>query len=249
MIAAIILAAGKGTRLNSRTINKVALPFLGKPIINYAVDLLKGISSKTVIVVGAFSHSVEKAVGRQKNIIFVHQKKRLGTAHATKVGLAALKKYSPSHVLVGMGDHMMFYKQESIKKFIEIHRKKNATISFYTTSYHKPNELAWGRVERDKKGNVLDIVEQKDATEKQNKIKELNAAFYCFDFQFLKQYVDKPQKSEATGEYYLTDLIKIAVKEGKKVIGMPVRFREIGIGINRPDELEESQRIYKKFSH
>lgn len=247
VIAAIILGAGKGTRINSKTINKVTLPFLGRPLINYAVDLFQDVAAKIAVVVGAFSESVKEAIGRNKKVIFAYQKKRLGTAHAVKLGLLTLEKYRPDLILVGMGDHMMFYKQETVKKLIDTHKKENAVISFYTTKYHKPDKLAWGRVVRNRKGDVLDIIEQKDADEKQRKIKELNAGFYCFDFNFLKKNLNRIKKSEATGEYYLTDLIKIAVSNGIKIVGMPVRFREIGIGVNRQDELAQSQSLYKRF--
>jgi bifunctional N-acetylglucosamine-1-phosphate-uridyltransferase/glucosamine-1-phosphate-acetyltransferase GlmU-like protein len=247
MIAAIILAAGRGTRMKSKKINKVALTFMGKPMILYGIELLKDIASKIVIVVGAYEASVKQVVNGEKRVIFARQKKRLGTAHATGIGIDALKTYSPSLVLVGHGDHMMFYKEETIKKLIQEHKTKKAAVSFITTLYEKPSELAWGRVERDAKGKILDIVEEKDASGIQKKIKELNAGLYCFDFKFLAKNISKIKKSPHSGEYYLTDIIKLAVVSDKTVLGIPFRFREVGIGINRFEELRESQDLYKRF--
>ncbi len=246
-ITGVILAAGKGTRMNSKIENKVSHLFLGKPIILYGVELFEKICDEVIVVVGAFAQSVKKIVDGKRKIKYTYQKKRLGTGHAVKIALLELKDNPPSFVLVGMGDHMMFYKEETIKKLINKHKEQKCTVSFITTKYHDPNALAGGRVERDKQGNVLDIVEQKDATDKQRKIKELNAALYCFEYSFLKENINKIKKSEVTGEYYLPDLIKIAIQKKLKVYAMVVHFREIGIGINKYEELAESQSLYKKL--
>lgn len=244
MISAIILAAGKGTRINSKTINKVALPFLKKPMIKYGVEVLEGLVSPTIIVVGAFSESVKQAL-KEYDVIYAYQKKRLGTGHAVKIGLDVLNK-NYALVLVGYGDHMMFYKKKTIEKLIDYHRKNRAKVSFISTKYHDPMSLVWGRIVRNKRGKILDIVEQKDADEKQKKIREVNAGFYCFNFKFLKKQIKTLKKSKASGEYYITNIVKEAVKMNEKVVALVVRFREVGIGINKNEELRESQNIYLK---
>jgi bifunctional UDP-N-acetylglucosamine pyrophosphorylase/glucosamine-1-phosphate N-acetyltransferase len=247
-IIGIILAAGKGTRINAKEANKVSYLFLGKPIISYGVETFEKVCDKTIIVVGAFSESVTKILKKYKKVIIAHQKRQLGTAHAVIVALEQIKKNPPSLVLVGMGDHMMFYKPKTIKKLIDYHKNKKAVVSFITTNYEDPNALAWGRVERDRNGKVLDIIEHKDATKKQREIKELNSGFYCFDYKFLKSNIKKVKKSKVTNEYYLPDLVKLACVNKLNVFSMRVRFREIGIGINKSEELQESQKIYKKFN-
>lgn len=246
-VTGIILAAGKGTRIKSNGSNKVSYLFLGKPIILYGVELFEKICDEVVVVVGAFAQSVKDIIDGKRQIKYVYQKKRLGTGHAVKLALVELKKDPPSLVLVGMGDHMMFYKEDTIRKLIQQHKELKSVVSFISTKYHNPDALAWGRIERDKDGNVLDIVEQKDATAKQLKIKELNSALYCFDYSFLSKNINKIKKSEVTGEYYLPDLVKIALETKQKVHAMLVHFREIGIGINKTDELSESQTLYKKL--
>lgn len=245
MIAGIILAAGKGTRLKSKGKNKVTLPFLNKPLIIYAVELMLGIADPVVVVVGSFHDSVRNVLKDHK-LIFAYQKKRLGTAHATKVGLQALDKISPvpTFVLVGYGDHTMFYTKETVLELVELIKREKTAMSIVTTSYDNPNSLAWGRVIRDKNGYIVDSVEQKDATGEQMEVKELNAGFYCFDYLFLKENINKVPKSTVSGEYYINGLIKIAVEQGKKVVGLKVPFSSVGIGINRYEELEESQKLY-----
>ncbi len=241
----IILAAGKGTRIDSKKINKAAYPFLGKPMIVYAVELLEGICDETVVVVGAFAHSVRSAL-KGKDVIYAYQKQQLGTGHALKVGFEVVVPYSPKDVLVGYGDHMMFYKKETIKSFIAAHKRAGAAVSLIVTNYDKPNELAWGRIIRGKDGSIIDIVEQKDADEKQKQIQELNAGFYCFDYRFLIKNIAKLKRSPITCEYYLTDMIKIAIEQGEKAISFPVPFNQVGLGVNRYEELIKSQQLYSQ---
>lgn len=248
-VASIILAAGKGTRINSKDRNKVSYPFLMKPMVAYGVELFQEVSKPVVVVVGAFAESVKEILKNYPEVVFVTQKEQLGTGHAVRVGLQKLKDNPPSLVLVGMGDHMMFYKKRTIEKLIELHKNRQAMVTFISTRYHSPDQLAWGRVERNKDGQVIDIVEQKDANEKQRKIKELNAGLYCFDYKFLKSEITKIKKSPVTNEYYLTDIILRAFKDRVRVVGMPVRFREVGIGVNRLEELFQSQSLFAKLEN
>lgn len=246
-VAAIILAAGKGTRMKSKDINKVTLPFLNKPLITYAVELMIDLSRPVIVVVGAFHKSVKKVL-KKYPVVYAYQQKRLGTGHATRVGLDALKKTSPppSLVLVGYGDHSMFYKKKSIEKLISLHLKNKAAMSLITTENNHPEKLRWGFIIRDEDGNLTDSVEYKDATERQRKTTELNAGFYCFDYGFLKANINKIRKSPESGEYYINSLIKIAVDGGKKVVGLKEPFSGVGIGINTYGELSESQKIFVK---
>ena len=246
MITSIILAAGKGKRMNSKLKNKVVMNFAGKPLIIYAVELMKKVSDNQIVVVGSFAESV-KEVLKKYLVNYAYQKKRLGTGHAVKVALNVIKEknLSPSLILVGYGDHMMFYKEKTIKRFINNHLKNKAAMSLVTVNYNNPDELAWGRIIRDEKtGYVIDSVEQKDADLKQRKIKELNAGFYCFDYQILRKFISKIPKSRASGEYYLNSLVKILADRGYKVLVFPVVFEEIGIGVNKKEELEKSEKLY-----
>jgi bifunctional UDP-N-acetylglucosamine pyrophosphorylase/glucosamine-1-phosphate N-acetyltransferase len=97
---------------------------------------------------------------------------------------------------------------------------------------------------RNESGNVVDIVEQKDASEEQRKIKEVNPGFYCFDYAFLRRSIKKLKKSEASSEYYITDMIKIASTQGEKVISLPIAYKEVGPGINTIEDLKENEKLF-----
>ncbi len=245
MIAGIILAAGKGTRIQSTTSNKVTLTFLNKPMIVYGVELLKAVADPVIVVVGAFAESVKDAL-KGYDVIFASQPDQLGTAHAAEAGLQALKgTIDPdSLILVGYGDHMMFYSVKNANDLVAYHKKQQAVVTIVTTTLDIPE--GYGRVMRNESSNVIGVVEQKDATDEQRKIKEINAGLYCFDYGFIKENIDQIEKSPVTDEYYLPDLIKIANKQGKKVAGFAIAFKNVGIGVNKPEELTESQKIYLK---
>lgn len=252
MIAGIILAGGDGKRFNLKDINKVAVPFLGKPMIRYGVEVLEGLISPIVIVVGSYADSVKNALA-DKDVLYAYQKQRLGTAHAAKVGFDLLKTFPQFQtndrklVIVGYGDHMMFYKKETVKKLINLHNK-NLAMSIVTIEHDNPNKLVWGRIIRDSSGLIVDSVEQKDATPDQRLIKELNAGLYCFNYDFFVNNINKVEKSPITGEYYINSLIKIASGQGMKVAALKVPFDEVGIGVNRNEELINSQGLYSKVN-
>lgn len=250
MITGIILAGGKGTRINSTTANKVTLPFLNKPMILYGVELLHQVADPIVVVVGAFAESVKKVLSDYK-IIYANQAEQLGTAHAVDIALDQLKKLSnkPELVLVGYGDHMMFYTVKNANELISYHRENKAAMTIVTTVIEDPH--AYGRVIRNKQSNhVIRVVEEKDATDEEKSVKEINAGLYCFDFNFLNEEIKKVPQSPVSKEYYLTDLVRMAVKKNKRVAGFKIPFENVGIGINKNNELEESQKIYlQKNNH
>jgi bifunctional UDP-N-acetylglucosamine pyrophosphorylase/glucosamine-1-phosphate N-acetyltransferase len=204
------------------------------------------LASRIVLVVGAFEESVRESLRDYPDVEYVRQAEQLGTGHAAQIGFSALSDEPPELILVGYGDHLMFYQPERIQDMIDRHRAQKAVISFATTIHENPDELAWGRIERDGDGEVQDIVEQKDASETQRAITELNAGLYCFSFDFLREYISQIQQSPITGEYYLTDLIKIACLHGLRVLAVPFPFQEVGIGINSPKELSDSQQLYQE---
>lgn len=238
-IAAIILAAGKGKRMNTKEINKVVFPLGKKQMILHTVDRLTGLfMSPIIVVVGYAKESVMKILDGK--VVFANQSKRLGTAHAV---MCALKKLPSniSTVLVLNGDDSAFYTEGIIKKLMETHVEKKATLSFLTITVDNPVGL--GRVIRNDNGRVIGIVEEKDATDEQRKITEINPACYIFKVSFLKKYLGKVKKSEVTNEYYLTSLIDIAIKNKNKlevVKGGKMLWR----GINTPEELKEAERLF-----
>ncbi len=235
----IILAAGKGSRLKCKEQNKTSLKLQGKPLVVYGVELFQRTVDHTFVVVGAFSQSV-KAVINDPQVIYVHQRKRLGTGHALQVVMRNLLKSDihPTTVFLGYGDHMMSYTPETIEQMRTTHVANNAAVTLITATVQEPNKEAFGRIVRKANGDVDFIIEQKDASDEQRKIKEINAGFYCFDFEFLKKNWRKLKKSSVTQEYYLTDFIHIANEQGRKVVAHEIPFDLVGTGINTKEQLE-----------
>ncbi|MCL5432959.1 MAG: NTP transferase domain-containing protein [Patescibacteria group bacterium] len=238
-IGAIILAAGKGKRMNSKTSNKVTLPLHGKPIISYAVDLLIRLKISPVIVVVGFAKKSVMDALKTRDVVFAEQKKRLGTGHAV---LCGFKKFSKNitDVIIFYGDDSFFYRENVVNKLIDTHLASKTSITFLTIE--KPEPFGLGRVVRDKKDHVIKIVEEKDATEKEKKLTEINPALYIFKAEFLRKYLHKIPKGKISKEYYLTDLVDIAIQNREKikaVRGGNIPWR----GVNTKEELEEAKRL------
>lgn len=241
-LGAIILAAGKGKRMNSKSINKVVLPLAEKPMIVHAVSLLDKAGIKEIVVVVGFAKkSVMSVLGNE--VIFAEQKKRLGTGHATLCGLKKLPK-DVNDVLVINGDDSAFYPQSLIKDLIKAHLSFGAAITFLTID--KENPLGLGRIIRDKEGKVIAIVEEKDATTNQRKIKEINPGCYIFKVDFLRKYLKQVEKSKVTGEYYLTSIMDLGIKNNEKIEtlkGGSLVWR----GVNTKDELLEAEKLFPQI--
>lgn len=243
-LIAIILAAGLGKRMNSTTQNKTSMPLAGKPMVQYGIELFAPFVEQTLLVVGAYADSVKQSV-QGENITFVEQTEQKGTGHAVQVAVEDVEKnhQHPTQVLIGYGDHLMLYTKEVIAEFLSNHQTEKATISVITSDHPQANQLGLGRIVRNESGEVVAIVEQKDATEEQRKITEINAALYCIDYEFLRQNIPHLTPSIVTQELYLTDLIEMAQKQGKRVVGFKVPLEYVGIGVNTPEQLTEVEQI------
>lgn len=238
-LGAIVLAAGKGKRMNSKSVNKVALPLADKPMIVHTVNILeKAGIQEIVVVVGFAKKSVINALGSK--VIFAEQRKRLGTGHAALCGLKKLPK-NVSDVLIINGDDSAFYPQSLLKDLIKAHFLADAAMTFLTIE--RDNPFGLGRIVRDSKGQLVAIVEEKDASKDQRSIKEINPGCYILKVSFLSKYLKKIQKSKVTGEYYLTDLIALGIANKEKVETLKagiIAWR----GVNTKDELSEAERLF-----
>jgi len=244
-LVGIILAAGKGKRMTTlnavrlKKINKVVLPLGDKPMIAYTIELLEKLKIKPIVVVVGFAKKSVMDV-LERRVIFAHQRKRLGTAHAVLCALKYLPK-DVTDVLVLNGDDSAFYKEKTIRELIEKHREKGFSFTFLTIDLDNP--IGLGRVIRNGNGKVVEVVEEKDATLEQKHVREINPACYVFNVKFLHKYLTKVKKSKTTGEYYLTGLIDIAIKNNEKietVKGDKLSWR----GINTTEELKEAERLF-----
>jgi len=242
-VAVIVLAGGKGTRLaggKGSQQPKVLYKIGGRPMILYTVETLeKAGFGQIVLTVGHKAQEVEKLLGRR--CFYAHQRYRLGTGHAFKIGL---EKISPEikEVISMYGDDSAFYQESTIKNLVEKHQTEQNKITFATLDLDDPTGL--GRIIR-KNGRVVSIVEEKVASKEQKKIKEINTGLYVFDCLWVAKAVKKVKKSPI-GEYYITDLIEIALKEGKRVGTYKLTNRSEWRGINTLNELETADEEMRK---
>lgn len=245
-VSAIVLAAGKGTRMQSASENKVTLELGGKPMIAHIVALLKQIKiSPIILVVGFQKESVVNLFKSDKNVIFAEQRQRKGTAHAVQIALKKTKQEA-ENILILQGDDSAFYKKETIENLIKEHLENDSAFTFLTIDVQNPFGL--GRIVRDKDGSLIGIVEEKDASKAIREIKEINPACYVAKTTFLKKYLKMIKPSPVTGEYYLTSLIDMGLNKKEKIHAhragsIPWR------GVNTKEELDEAAKLFKEIKN
>lgn len=225
-IIAIVMAAGKGTRMKSKN-SKLVQKIYGKEIVKRAVENAQKAGVKDIVaVVGYKKEEVMKVLG--DNIKYAYQDEMLGTGHAVMQAKEYLKG-KKGKVLVLNGD-VPLIRPETLNKLIEksIENKEYATL--LTAIYDDPT--GYGRIVRDEGGNIEGIVEEKDTTPEQKKIKEINAGIYCFDIEALLKALEKVTPNNKQGEYYITDVIQIMNDSGLKTGAVLVEDNTEILGIN-----------------
>ncbi len=243
--AAIVLAAGKGTRMNeglASPIPKVMFPLNGEHIIDWSVKSIKAVGiDRVALVVGYKKELVMEHFGDK--VEYAVQEEQLGTGHAVAQAKLLLGNQSES-VIVFYGDNPL-YKPETIKKLISMYEEDRPTVAMLSVVFADPEFWAFGRIIRDENNEVQGIVEQKDCTPEQLKIKESNPGFYIFDAAWLWANIDKLESNNAQKEYYLTDLIKMAKEQGKRIMAIPVSEEAEALGVNNPDQLKQAEEVLK----
>jgi bifunctional UDP-N-acetylglucosamine pyrophosphorylase/glucosamine-1-phosphate N-acetyltransferase len=237
-IASIILAAGQSKRMVSDT-PKVLHKLNGKPLIEYALSAAGQAATETpVIVIGNGAEMVQEQLGDR--VRFALQSERLGTAHA----VMAAEKQTPADadlVLVTSAD-MPLLTAETLKGVVEAQNANPGPMTLLTV--HSRNPRGFGRILRAPDGSVLAIVEEAQATPEQLKIDELNVGVYCFDGKWLWNAL-KDIKLSPKGEYYLTDIVEVAVKSKQKVCAQVMDDEDEALGVNTRIHLAEAERIVR----
>lgn len=239
---AIILAAGKSTRMKSE-LPKVLHEICGEPMLSYVLDAVEGAGiRRMILVVGFGADLVKERFKDRPGVEFVLQTEQKGTGHAVKVCQEALAGHE-GPVLVVAGDGPMV-RAEMLAKMLE--RRNSLGAKAFIASVPVADATGLGRIVRDEGGHFVGIVEHKDATEEQRKIKEVNYSFYCFDGPALFATLEKVRPNNQQGEYYLTDVPALLHSEGAIVAAEPLATEADSFGINNRQHLAEAHALMQQ---
>ena len=234
---AIVMAAGKGTRMKSKN-SKLIQKIYGKEIVKRAVENAKKAGIEDIVaVVGYMKEQVMEVL--KDSTKYVEQKEMLGTGHAVMQATKYLEG-KKGKVLVLNGD-VPILRPETINKLLNKSIENNEYATLLTAIYDDPK--GYGRIIRDEGGNIKEIVEEKDATEEQREIQEINAGIYCFDIEILLEALKEIKPNNSQGEYYLTDVIKIIGDKGLKTGAVIVKDNTEILGVNDRMQLQMLTKI------
>ena len=244
-IFAIIMAAGKGTRIGATDKPKVMFEVAGQPIIGWGIKPLEelkkeGVIERIITVVGFFGNQVIDYLGDKSE--FVWQKEQLGTGHAA-LQAEQLIGDEDGYTIITNGDHAL-YTKGTYQKVIEQTVENDLTIGFAVVK-SKERFDSYGRVIRNSDGKVQDIIERPEATPKQREITERNPNLFVVDNKWLFSALKKVKQSAVKKEYYLVDIVKLAIAEGKKIETVPIDNEDEALGINTQEDREETEEILK----
>lgn len=242
-IKAVILAAGKGTRMNSVSTPKVLHEIMGKTLLGYVLDNVKNFVSEEFVIVGHHAEDVEKFVkNNYENAQTVLQTPQLGTGHAVSMVCPNLENFD-GLVLILCGDTPLV-KEETLKNFVEFHKAQNSDITVMSTIFENPT--GYGRIIRSADNKLECIVEQKDATPEQQAVKEVNAGIYCLNWAKVKDCFSQLQCNNAQGEYYLTDIISWGKGQKMNVNAYILEDSDEIYGINSRLNLAQATKMMNK---
>ena len=242
-IKSIILAAGKGTRMKSDT-SKVLHKIFNKELLGYVIDAVNGteMAQENYIIVGHQAEAVEKYVTENyDNAKCRLQSPQLGTGHAAFQAYEDLKGFD-GEVIILCGDTPLLT-ADTLKDFIKAHRDNQSALTVMSAIFDDPTN--YGRIVRDENGNLKAIVEEKDASDAQKKIKEINTGVYLLDWEKVHEAFLNLDSDNAQNEYYLTDIVKWTIKQGLKAQSYILQNNEESYGINSKKHLAQATKILK----
>jgi bifunctional UDP-N-acetylglucosamine pyrophosphorylase / glucosamine-1-phosphate N-acetyltransferase len=243
--AAVVLAAGMGTRMKS-DLPKVLFPVLGRPMIEFVLDALESAGiARTIIVVGYRAEDVKQALASRQHVEFALQAERLGTGHAVKMAQPLLVCHTGPVVVVA-GDSPLI-QANSLRRLLAHFQERQPACLLGTL--HKSNPAGLGRIVRDAAGQFSGIVEEKDATESQRQITEVNMSTYVFAGTELLRALELLKNDNRQREYYLTDCPGILRSAGKPVEALPLLEPCEALSINTIDELQLVEDEMRKLGY
>lgn len=242
-IKAVILAAGKGTRMKSETTPKVLHQIMGKTLLGYVLDNVKNFVSGEFVIVGHHAEEVESFVKTNyNNAQTVLQSPQLGTGHAVSMVCPQLENFD-GLVLILCGDTPLV-KEETLKSFVEFHKSNNSDITVMSTIFENPTN--YGRIIREANNSLKCIVEEKDATPEQKAVKEVNAGIYCLNWSKVKSAFGELKSNNAQREYYLTDIISWGKAQNLNVNAYILENSDEIFGINSRINLAEATKMMNR---
>tara|TARA_Y100000996_G_C22338537_1_gene567592 strand:+ start:32 stop:757 length:726 start_codon:yes stop_codon:yes gene_type:complete len=231
----VILAAGKGTRMNSE-LPKVLHKLQGKPLIDYVIDQSELLNPKEIILVVGFKKDyIIEHTAKRINLKYATQMKQLGTGHAV-LQTSELLKNKKGHILILYGD-VPNIKASTLQPIIDDHILTNRDLTLITAEIDDP--AGYGRIIRDKNGSLLKIVEEKDCNDYEKKIKEWNPGIYIFKIPEVFEVLNNISTNNASKEYYLTDAIGIAQQSNMQIKAIKIADSNEVIGVNTTYQLEK----------
>ncbi|PHV12672.1 bifunctional UDP-N-acetylglucosamine diphosphorylase/glucosamine-1-phosphate N-acetyltransferase GlmU [Chitinimonas sp. BJB300] len=234
----IILAAGQGKRMNSK-LPKVLQPIAGMPMLGHVVEAGRALSAERMVVVyGHGGEQVKAAFARQPDIRWAHQAEQLGTGHAVA---QALPDCSEGVALILYGDCPLITASTLQTLLAAAGDNKLAVLTAVMD-----NPTGYGRMVRDSAGQIVRIVEQKDASDAEKAIREINTGFIAAPLTYLREWLPRLKNANAQGEYYLTDVIAMAVENGVAVTGVIAADVWEPAGVNDKRQLAELERVYQR---
>jgi UDP-N-acetylglucosamine diphosphorylase/glucosamine-1-phosphate N-acetyltransferase len=239
---AVVLAAGKGVRMRS-DLPKVSHLIFGKPMIAWVLEAVNGLNLDEVFVIVGYKSETVKSECKDFDVTFVEQKEQLGTGHAV---IQATPYIKDSVVLVLNGD-MPLIKTDTLKEFIGRHLRSGAAAATVLTAV-LPDPASYGRIVRDRDDRILKIVEQRDASEAELAIKEINTGTYCFNSKALFGALNDVKPDNSQKEYYLTDVIGILTKRDLPVYAYKAQDPNEVLGVNTIEELKRLEGLFKNAS-
>lgn len=234
----IVLAAGKGTRMNSE-LPKVLCQAAGKPLVRYVLESLRAAGvGRIICVVGYREDLVRAELGQDPQIEFATQTEQLGTGHAVMMCRELIGDFE-GPVCVVAGDSPLL-QADSVRQLLNDFAARRSACLLGTL--HHPDPTGLGRIVRDSDGKFLRIVEEKDATAEEKQISEVNMSTYVFDAQALLQSLDQLTADNQQKEYYITDIPAILLKSGRDVRALPVLKPIEALSVNTPEQLQDVER-------
>ena len=240
--AAIILAAGVSSRMNTQ-LPKVLHEVCGRPMLAYVLDACREVGiTKIFVVVGFGADQVERYFAEAKDITWVQQQEQLGTAHAVMCCKEYLKDFQ-GETLVLCGDGPLI-RSQTLKTLIEKHEAGQSAATLATAVLDDPS--GYGRIIRDKYGNIQGIVEDSDCTKEQLAVTEVNPSYYLFNNQILFEALEKVKPDNVKKEYYLTDAVSGIIATGHRVMAVTAVRPEEAMGVNSREQLSSASKIMQR---